>query len=269
MMSDEHTRQSLDVPWTGPWQVLQRGNKTFVMDWHGTPYSVSVERLQPAYTFRDITNHDSPDFPVWPVSASTTPCPDHSPFALLDASAVALADPLTFTRPDTCFYQARLFVILLWFSNRFVFIAYFPLRSYLRTCCSSASCRSQFRFLPFVSFVCFFPRCLVAPTCRLRCRFLLPTRTCCPMSDCSPRDTRRSARSNVSAARNRVPPQFLLRKCWIRLLESEPDYSRPFPGVDRGRLTIGFFLSAFSLPRAIPPELPQRARLSLRPDASS
>ena len=30
-------------------------------------------------------------------------------------------------------------------------------------------------------------------------------------------------------------------------------YARPFPGADRGRSTVGFFLSAFSLPRTFPP----------------
>jgi len=39
MMSNGHKRHSSDVPWTGPWQALQRGNKTFII----TLFSMDVE----------------------------------------------------------------------------------------------------------------------------------------------------------------------------------------------------------------------------------
>jgi len=168
--------------------------------------------------------------------------------------------------------RARLFVILSWFSDRYVFIAYFPLWSYPRTCRSSAPCRFQFRFFPFVSIVYFFccPRCQVTPACRLPHRFLAPTLTYFPTLDCSPRDTRRSARSNVSAARNHAPLQFLLRKCRTCLLESERDYSGPFwPASIAGDQPLGFSSVRFLFRGLSPPKLPQRARLTLQPDAVS
>ena len=54
MLSHEHKRHSLDAPWTGPWKVLRRGPKTYTIDWKGKAYTVSVDRLQPAYVLVDF-----------------------------------------------------------------------------------------------------------------------------------------------------------------------------------------------------------------------
>jgi len=54
MLSNEHKRHSLDAPWTGPWNVLRRGPKTYAIDWKGKACTVSVDRLQPAYVLADF-----------------------------------------------------------------------------------------------------------------------------------------------------------------------------------------------------------------------
>ena len=54
MLSNVHKHHSLDAPWTGPWKVLRRGPKTYTIDWKGKAYTVSVDRLQPAYVLADF-----------------------------------------------------------------------------------------------------------------------------------------------------------------------------------------------------------------------
>jgi len=54
MLSNEHKRHSLDAPWTGPWKIFRRGPKTYTIDWKGKAYTVSVDRLQPAYVLADF-----------------------------------------------------------------------------------------------------------------------------------------------------------------------------------------------------------------------
>ena len=60
MMSNEHRKHSLGAPWTGPWKVLRRGPKTYTIDWKGKAYTVSIDRLQPAYMLSDFNQscHD-------------------------------------------------------------------------------------------------------------------------------------------------------------------------------------------------------------------
>jgi len=60
MMSNEHKKHSLDAHWTGPWKVLRRGPKTYTIDWKGKAYTVSIDRLQPAYMLSDFNQsyHD-------------------------------------------------------------------------------------------------------------------------------------------------------------------------------------------------------------------
>ena len=54
MLSNEHKRHSLNAPWTGPLKVFLRGPKTYTIDWKGKAYTVSVDRLQPAYVLTDF-----------------------------------------------------------------------------------------------------------------------------------------------------------------------------------------------------------------------
>ena len=60
MMSNEHKKHSLDTPWPGPREVLRRGPKTYTIDWKGKAYTVSIDRLQPAYMLPDFNQscHD-------------------------------------------------------------------------------------------------------------------------------------------------------------------------------------------------------------------
>ena len=71
MLSNEHKRHSLDAPWTGPSKVLRRGPKTYTIDWKGKVYTVSVDRLQPAYVLADFavqTTRCAPPLPACEVS---------------------------------------------------------------------------------------------------------------------------------------------------------------------------------------------------------
>ena len=54
MLSNEHKRHSLDAPWPAPWKVLRRDPKTCTIDWKGKAYTVSIDRLQPAYVLADF-----------------------------------------------------------------------------------------------------------------------------------------------------------------------------------------------------------------------
>ena len=71
MLFNEHKRHSLDAPWTGPWKVLHRGPKTYTIDWKGKAYTVSVDRLQPAYVLADFavqSTRCAPPLPACDVS---------------------------------------------------------------------------------------------------------------------------------------------------------------------------------------------------------
>jgi len=50
MMSNGHKKHSLDAPW----KVLRHGPKTYTIDWKGKAYTVSIDRLQPAYMLLDF-----------------------------------------------------------------------------------------------------------------------------------------------------------------------------------------------------------------------
>jgi len=71
MLSNEHKRHFLDAPWTGLWNVLRRGPKTYTIDWKGKAYTVSVDRLQPAYVLADFavqSTRCAPPLPACDVS---------------------------------------------------------------------------------------------------------------------------------------------------------------------------------------------------------
>jgi len=111
-----------------------------------------------------------------------------------------------------------------------------------------------------------FPRCPASPACHPLHHFSFSYLTCCPTL--RQFSLRHHALCSFNSQRCTQPRPYL-SSCHgsAEIVESESDYSRPFPGVDRGRSTVGFFLSMFTLPRAFPPELTQCARLTSRLDA--
>ena len=67
-------RRPLTPPYEGPFRVLDRGPKTFVIDKAGKSVTVTIDRLKPAMTLDDATIVGS--------VAPPTPTPDPDPVAL-------------------------------------------------------------------------------------------------------------------------------------------------------------------------------------------
>ena len=44
----------LQTPYTGPYRVLARGDKTFTTDYSGKEETVSIDRLKPAHTDSEV-----------------------------------------------------------------------------------------------------------------------------------------------------------------------------------------------------------------------
>ncbi|XP_063628927.1 uncharacterized protein LOC134800357 [Cydia splendana] len=63
-------KRALDSPYTGPYKVLRRGDKTFKIDIRGKENTVTIDRLKPAYMTRDDDSRGSS-----PVQAPTTATP--------------------------------------------------------------------------------------------------------------------------------------------------------------------------------------------------
>ena len=42
-------RTALQMPYEGPFRVLERGPKTYVLDWNGKSETISMDRLKAAY----------------------------------------------------------------------------------------------------------------------------------------------------------------------------------------------------------------------------
>ena len=82
-------RLPLQQPYDGPFAVLQRGHKAFVVNRNGQPYSVSVDRLKPAVTPLPTTETTAPQ-------ALPGPRPDPAPD--LDQFPEAPLRPSTATR---------------------------------------------------------------------------------------------------------------------------------------------------------------------------
>ncbi|KOX67288.1 hypothetical protein WN51_00012, partial [Melipona quadrifasciata] len=49
-------RGSLQPPYDGPFRVIERGDKTFVIDIYGKNSRVSIDRLKPAFILTDDKN---------------------------------------------------------------------------------------------------------------------------------------------------------------------------------------------------------------------
>ena len=68
----DSVRQPLQQPYTGPYRVLRRTDKTFVIDKNGKHETVSVDRLKPA--FLETTSMTPPEI-VAPTSSTHSPAP--------------------------------------------------------------------------------------------------------------------------------------------------------------------------------------------------
>ena len=69
-------RRPLTPPYEGPFEVLQRGTKTFIVKKSGKPYTVSVDRLKPALTLeRVLLPSLSPSDTLAPSLARGPPAP--------------------------------------------------------------------------------------------------------------------------------------------------------------------------------------------------
>ena len=70
-------------PYEGPYRVLQVGQKTFVLDKLGKPWTVSVDRLKPAHSYAQVLKTSTvsrappppPSVPLTPVPVSVVPAP--------------------------------------------------------------------------------------------------------------------------------------------------------------------------------------------------
>ncbi|KYN22389.1 hypothetical protein ALC57_05201 [Trachymyrmex cornetzi] len=51
--------RALQAPYEGPYEVLQRGEKTYKLRIKGKPVRVSIDRLKPAYTLEEAANTET------------------------------------------------------------------------------------------------------------------------------------------------------------------------------------------------------------------
>ena len=63
-------RRPLQRPYDGPFCVLSTGEKYFIICKNGAPYSVSIDRLKPAYEYTAL---DGMLVPSTPIATSNTP----------------------------------------------------------------------------------------------------------------------------------------------------------------------------------------------------
>jgi len=99
-LSNEHKRHFLDAPWTGLWNVLRRGPKTYPIDWKGKGYTVSVDRLQPAYVLADFAEHKQRK------TISTQLCSFMSSLSACPASSAPIAGITNLLEAESYFLRA-------------------------------------------------------------------------------------------------------------------------------------------------------------------
>ena len=84
-------KRPLMQPYSGPFQVLERNDKTFTLDRSGKPWVVSIDRLKPCFTY---------DMSV-PSNSSPTTSPSAPPAATASAPrSVPPAAPMPQTQQD-------------------------------------------------------------------------------------------------------------------------------------------------------------------------
>ncbi|XP_064464880.1 uncharacterized protein LOC135376209 [Ornithodoros turicata] len=66
----DRLRRALEPPYSGPYKVLRRSRKSFVIDDYGRPESVSIDRLKPAFIDNAprVCTLSGPSFPASPTS---------------------------------------------------------------------------------------------------------------------------------------------------------------------------------------------------------
>ena len=68
-------RRPLTPPYIGPFLVLERAPKTFVISKSGKEVTVSIDRVKPAFLSTDVLPGNLLPFPVSRSTASSDPCP--------------------------------------------------------------------------------------------------------------------------------------------------------------------------------------------------
>ena len=77
-LRNDAVQQPLQQPYSGPYKVLKRFSKTFVIDYRGKRQCVSKDRLKPAYLANNEQDENmNDDFPKFP-PLSSSPMPRHS-----------------------------------------------------------------------------------------------------------------------------------------------------------------------------------------------
>ncbi|KMQ82556.1 pol polyprotein [Lasius niger] len=68
---NDRVPRPLQQPYDGPFKVIKRGDKTFVVDVRGRKATISLDRLKPAYIVLDSQEHDTPAVITKDVSSSS------------------------------------------------------------------------------------------------------------------------------------------------------------------------------------------------------
>lgn len=71
-LREEGVRASLKPPYTSPYEVLDRKEKTFEIKVRGQPIAVTIDRVKPAYQSADQQHSGSASSPTPPPKRTTT-----------------------------------------------------------------------------------------------------------------------------------------------------------------------------------------------------
>ena len=91
-------KRPLTQPYVGPFAVLERGEKTFVLSRAGKPWTVSVDRLKPFFTY---------DMSASPASTQSSPSPPSTQCALPPAASAAPTPALSIPAPSPANFVTR------------------------------------------------------------------------------------------------------------------------------------------------------------------
>jgi hypothetical protein len=72
-LRQDSTRRVLEPPYSGPYQVLSRKDKTLKLLVHGKPITVSADRVKPAYIFNEDDCGTTTFKPATTATSTTTP----------------------------------------------------------------------------------------------------------------------------------------------------------------------------------------------------
>lgn len=85
-LRNDTVRSILQPPYDGPYKVLKRGTRTFVLDIRGKSTTVSIDRLKPAYLLAD----EQPSLTTQEATRPALPVPSVGPALLRAAEGTAL-----------------------------------------------------------------------------------------------------------------------------------------------------------------------------------